>query len=208
MIALEPNQTYHIYNHANGDDNLFRNEENYAYFLKRYAHFICPIAKTYAYCLMPNHFHLLVKIRSEEEILIAFPSLNPQGFENLEGFSSMEKAISQQFSNFFNSYSKSFNKYYNRRGALFCQNFKRKPVQSDAYFTSVVQYIHRNPVHHGFCKNVEDWNWSSYHAILSNKKTLLEKDELIDWFGNTAHFVEAHAASDDFYAELAEDDFY
>ena len=66
---------YHIYNHANGNDNLFRNEENYAYFLKRYAYFIHPIAKTYAYCLMPNHFHLLVKIRSEEGIAITFPKI-------------------------------------------------------------------------------------------------------------------------------------
>ncbi len=75
MIPLKPNEMYHIYNHANGNDNLFRNEENYAYFLKRYAYFIHPIAKTYAYCLMPNHFHLLVKIRSEEGIAITFPKI-------------------------------------------------------------------------------------------------------------------------------------
>lgn len=86
-MFLEPNKFYHIYNHAIGDDNLFRNNQNYLYFLKRYADFIHPIAKTYAYCLMPNHFHLLVKIRTEVEIVEAFPKLRKdlQGFKNLEG---------------------------------------------------------------------------------------------------------------------------
>lgn len=208
MIYLEPNEMYHIYNHANGDENLFRNEENYAFFLKRYAHFIHPIAKTYAYCLMPNHFHLLVKIRREEEIAITFPK-----FKNLEKLSELEKVqfdklISKQFSNLFSSYTQSFNKVFNRKGSLFIKNFKRKSIESNAYFTSVVQYIHRNPVHHGFCASVGDWNWTSYPAILSNRPTKLEKEELINWFGNTTHFVEAHKVNDEYYVELANDDFY
>jgi REP element-mobilizing transposase RayT len=154
MIPLKPNEMYHIYNHANGNDNLFRNEENYAYFLKRYAYFIHPIAKTYAYCLMPNHFHLLVKIRSEEGIAITFPKIRT--LEKLEILEKLEfdKFISKQFANLFSSYTQSYNIVFRRKGSLFIKNFQRKPVKSEAYFTSLVQYIHRNPLHHGFCDKI------------------------------------------------------
>ncbi len=212
-MSLFPNGIYHIYNHAIGDDNLFRTEENYTYFLKRYAYFIHPIARTYSYCLMPNHFHLLVKIRSEEELFAVFSkfqtSIDPdlEGFQNLQGLT-IERKISKQFSNLFNSYTKSYNKYFNRRGALFCHNFKRKHIDKDNYFSSVIQYIHRNPVHHGFCSEIKDWKWTSYHALLCDKTTLLERQEILDWFGTQIHFREAHQCIPENYAELAADDFY
>src|SRR5690554_39819 len=72
MLIFE--KYYHIYNHANGDENLFREQKNYEYFLEKYKQHISPIAETIAWCLMPNHFHLLVKIKTEEEIVAAFSS--------------------------------------------------------------------------------------------------------------------------------------
>jgi putative transposase len=201
-MFLEPNKFYHIYNHAIGDDNLFRNNQNYLYFLKRYAHFIHPIAKTYAYCLMPNHFHLLVKIRSEEDISLAFPK-----FKTLEKLE-MDRFISKQFANLFSSYTQSFNKVFKRRGSLFIKNFKRKPILNDAYFTSVLQYIHRNPQHHGFSTTVEDWRWSSYHSLISQKPTHLERQEIIGCYGTEAYFKESHKRYDALYFELSQDDFY
>lgn len=75
MLIFE--KYYHIYNHANGDENLFREQKNYEYFLEKYKQHISPIAETIAWCLMPNHFHLLVKIKTEEEIVAAFSSTNP-----------------------------------------------------------------------------------------------------------------------------------
>jgi putative transposase len=64
---LEYGQYYHIYNRGNNGENLFFEERNYPYFLKLYAHHILPVANTYAYCLLRNHFHALVRIRTEEE---------------------------------------------------------------------------------------------------------------------------------------------
>ncbi|MFN8297367.1 MAG: transposase [Chitinophagales bacterium] len=199
---LHAEQVYHIYNHAIGNENLFRNEENYAFFLRRYAYFIHPVARTYAYCLMPNHFHILVKIRSENEILNTFPKLKTLEKQDFDKF------ISKQFSNLFSSYTQSYNKVYHRKGSLFIKNFRRKEIRTDAYFTSVIQYIHKNPVHHGFTSELQSWYWTSYHSILSNKKTLLEKSEIINWFGNTAQFVMAHQMQDDNFTELSKDDFY
>ena len=89
-IPLKPELYYHIYNHANGKENLFVNDGNYYFFLRRYAHFINPIADTFAYCLMPNHFHLAVRIKSEEEIR--------QCFKLSKSWES-SKYLSKQFSN-------------------------------------------------------------------------------------------------------------
>lgn len=60
-------QTYHIYNRGNNRENLFVEPRNYPYFLNLYAKHILPIAETYAYCLLPNHFHFAIRTRTEEE---------------------------------------------------------------------------------------------------------------------------------------------
>jgi REP element-mobilizing transposase RayT len=66
---LEPDRIYHIYNRGINGENIFKEERNYRYFLEKYAKCISPIADTYAYCLLKNHFHLAVKIKTEQEIL-------------------------------------------------------------------------------------------------------------------------------------------
>ena len=104
MIPLEPDKFYHIYNRANGDEKIFRNTGNYEFFLRKYQQHIGPIAETFCYCLMPNHFHLLVKIKSSEEIM-------KSGCEELE---KVELYCSKKFSNFFSSYVQEFNKQQNR----------------------------------------------------------------------------------------------
>lgn len=182
---LLPDKVYHIYNHANGDENLFRAKENYRYFLTKYSEYIYPVADTYAYCLMPNHFHLMVRIRKEEELL-AFVNLNLQGFKNLEGL------VSQQFSNLFNSYTKSYNKMYERKGSLFIPRFKRKIVEDENYFTQLIAYIHLNPVRHGFCEQIDDWEFSSFHAYYENKSSKINRKYLQDWFGNRTALLEFH----------------
>jgi REP element-mobilizing transposase RayT len=60
---LLSNRLYHLYTHANGDESLFRQEANYHYFLKLYAQHVHPVVKTYAYCLLPNHVHFMVRVR-------------------------------------------------------------------------------------------------------------------------------------------------
>ena len=58
---FEPMHFYHLYSHAVGAEQLFRTEENYHYFMQRYAAYVPPVAATYAFCLMPNHYHLLLQ---------------------------------------------------------------------------------------------------------------------------------------------------
>ena len=184
-IPLQPGYTYHIWTHANGDENLFRNEENYNYFLERYLHHVHPAVETFAYCLMPNHLHLMVRVRSLEQ-LKTLP-----GFGTLEGLE-MAKAVSQKFSNLFNGYTQAYNKMYNRKGGLFIDSFNRKLIDSDEYFVQLIAYIHRNPIHHGFTKNLNDWPFSSWYAYVLDKVTNVSKDEAMHWFGSIENFKATH----------------
>ena len=152
---------YHIYNHANGNDNLFVEDKNYKFFLEKYYLHLNPVVDTIAWCLMPNHFHLLVKIKSEDEIYSAFPK-----FQTLENLELKSNFISKQFSNFFSSYTQSFNKVYKRRGSLFLKNFKRKEIDSEDYLRNLIIYIHLNPINHGFTKLINDWKWHSYKEFI------------------------------------------
>ncbi|MEX0660153.1 MAG: hypothetical protein WEA58_01055 [Balneolaceae bacterium] len=194
-IHLKPSQIYHIWTHANGNgnENLFRDEENYNFFLEKYSLHVEPVAETFAYCLMPNHLHLMVRIKEEEEVLEFVrdkkSNRNLQGFGNLGGFS---KVISQQFSNLFNAYTKAINKVYDRKGSLFIPNFKRKRIDSDHYFGTLIAYIHNNPVHHGFVDHPKKWLHSSWHAYLLNRPTKIKRREGIEWFGNRSEFLRIH----------------
>jgi REP element-mobilizing transposase RayT len=120
--SLEPGHYDHIYNRGNNRENIFVEERNYVYFLKLYANHIEPIAETFAYCLLRNHFHFLIRLKDDTR-------LDP----------------SQQFSNLFNAYAKAINRAYGRTGALFQRPFGRVCVTSDQHFIRLVTYIHRNP---------------------------------------------------------------
>lgn len=109
---------------------------------------------------MPNHFHLLVKIKFEDEIASTFPK-----FGTLEKLEAKSNFISKQFANFFSSYTQSFNKVYGRRGSLFLKNFKRKEISDENYLRNLILYIHLNPVKHGFTNDILDWKWVSYQSF-------------------------------------------
>lgn len=162
---MKPGKIYHIYNHGNADDNLFRCDENYRYFLQKYGEHVHPVVDTYAYCLMPNHFHFLLKVKEDS-------LTNLMGFENLSGLK-LEQKIVQQFSNFFNAYTKAFNKMYERKGKLFLTPFKRKPITNSWHFLNTWKYIHYNAVRHQFTKDPYEWPFSSIHDYRLKKSDFI-----------------------------------
>ncbi len=182
---------YHLYNHAISNENLFRTEDNYSFFIEKYELYLHPIAITYAFCLMPNHFHFLIKFKTEEEIKgYFFPDKDLAGSENLQGF--LQTKINKQFSNFFNSYAKAFNKVYERQGKLFRNSMKLKEVTDDDYLRKLIHYIHYNPVLHGFTDDPADWRYSSYQGINGNKKSMLVLNEIMELFVDETEFKKYH----------------
>lgn len=179
---LKPNCVYHVYNRAIGNEKLFLKAAHYHFFLKRYSEYINPIANTYCYCLMPNHFHFIVGIKGEEELLPLIKCQNKV----------LSKALSKKWSNLFNSYTKSLNSDTNRIGNLFCHIFKRKAVASEDYVKKLVHYIHFNPVISGLADTPQGWPYSSYKAILTEKQTSVKKGQVLEWFGNLENFIYCH----------------
>ncbi len=195
---LEPDAHYHIYNRANGNDKLFINKENYFIFLKKYIEFISPICDTFSYCLMPNHFHFLVKIKSEE---ILRPIYNPNLLFlkpkdiNSSNDSDLKKFLSKKFSNLFSSYTQYFNLKNERKGSLFMKNFKRKKVNNSNYLFKLIHYIHFNPVEAGITNNPYDYEYSSLSKLISNETSILNRKEVISWFDNLENFKLIHEKS-------------
>jgi len=201
MEKLQPNKTYHIYNHANGIENIFEEDENYRFFLEKYELYISHIAETYVYCLLPNHFHLVVRIRKTEVIEKIINDIN-YNFSKVLNFGKVDKThptdeeieyfISKQFSKLFSCYTQSFNKINDRKGSLFIKNFKRELISSKEYFKSAVIYTHRNPVHHGLCTRYEDGGYTTYDEIVHDTGRLIEREKLLKVFGNLDVFKEEH----------------
>jgi len=187
---MDPGQFYHVFNHANGRENLFIEERNYSFFLKKLAEHVLPVCRMFAYCLMKNHFHLFVGIRSKKELR---PLWNKAEAESQLNTKKIILKTSKAFSNLFSSYTQSFNKVYDRMGSLFIPSMKTELVEGDDAFKRVLHYIHANPVHHGFVPRIEMWKPSSYKIFLSTEKTNLERDYVLKVFGRLEKFVEYHS---------------
>jgi REP element-mobilizing transposase RayT len=196
FIPLQSGNYYHVFNRAVGAEKLFKKEANYLYFISKYNEYISPIANTCCYVLMPNHFHFLINIKTKNEIYLRYKELEmekdqPKVVQEKE--LDFEKFVMQQFSNFFNCYTKSFNKMFFRKGSLFIDYLKRTLIDTENYLKNIVLYIHHNPINHKYCDRLEDWKFSSYNSILSNKPTNLQKNDVIEWFGNLDNFIFEHS---------------
>lgn len=205
-IPLEYSRFYHIYNRGINGCNLFRENENYEYFLHLYHKYITPVAETYAWVLMKNHFHFLVRIKDDTEI--PFMVQAPEGLKNTSG-SGENLSVSyrpesvlntqkkytpvNQFSHLFNAYAKAINNRFHRTGSLFEHPFRRVEAKSREQLLYLIYYIHHNPVHHGFCNHFLEYPWSSYLTMLSPKQTKLKRDEVLKWFQDKEYFTEYHS---------------
>ena len=146
---------YHIYNRGANKNPIFFEEENYLYLLKK----IKKNADNYnisiiAYCLMPNHYHFLLR---------------------QDGSKSLRKCIQYTF----NSYTKAINKMYNRSGTLFEGPYRAIHIDSQNYLLHLCRYIHRNPVDATLVKNLEDWPYSNYLEWIGKRNGKLFNPEFI-----------------------------
>jgi putative transposase len=213
-IPLQYGLYYHIYNRGNNRENIFIEERNYRYFLQLYLKYIEPIAWTYAYCLLRNHFHFLVRIKDLPSRPVRWATeikpVNdhaspPDRSSDLVEFPNP----SRQFSHFFNAYTRTINHTYQRTGALFQRPFGRIPVTTDAYFARLIVYIHQNPQRHGFVEDFRDWPYSSYQALLSDRPTHLQRETVLNWFDGPQNVAALHQPNmlDTEILALASEDF-
>ncbi|WP_035652631.1 transposase [Flavobacterium sp. ASV13] len=176
LEVLQKDCYYHIYNRGINGTNIFENDANKLYFLNQLAKYLEDKISIFAYCLMNNHFHLVIRLNTEE------------------------KDVTQAFSNLFNSYAKAFNKYTNRTGSLFEKHFKRINLKDENYLKRLIVYVHLNPRHH-FDLDFEDFKFSSFRAFVTNRETKIERDEVLTLFGDFENFIFCHNQKNEFLNE-------
>lgn len=186
-IPIEPDKFYHIWNRGNNRENLFYTSANYEYFLRLYDQFLDPVAETYAFCLLPNHFHLLIRTKS-------FTTVSPAGET-----AKKSNPVSKAFQRFVTSYSQAINIQEKRTGSLFQKPFKRLEVNNPKYFAALVHYIHANPQKHRIIDDFRHYPWSSYERIIKSRPSKLRKQEVIEWFKNRNNYLDYHANTIDLH---------
>jgi REP-associated tyrosine transposase len=135
---FEKGSIFHIYNRGCDRNKIFFEEDNYIFLLKKIKHYTLKFnMAVIAYCLMPNHYHLMLRQNYEIQ-------------------------INKYVQHIFNSYTKAINKKYKRSGTLFEGKFKSVEIFDDRSILNVSRYIHRNPFDNGLVHNLEDWKYSNY----------------------------------------------
>jgi len=180
---LYPGGYFHVYNRGNNKEAIFKTAENYYYFLSLWKKYIEPVAQTFCYSLLPNHFHFFIRVR--ENILLNSDVKNNKRIDNLQKQDALTpEAIRRCFSNFFNAYAKAINKRYNRTGSLFQERFRRKEITDIHYYTALIGYIITNAVKHGLVKRADEYPYCAYHGFknllgLSSWNVILSLSDVI-----------------------------
>ncbi len=157
----------HYYNRGVNKDLIFFASENYVFLRSKMNDYIkeCQV-ELVGYCLMPNHYHILLKHE------------NP-----LEGSNLIQRI--------FNSYTQAINKKYSRVGTLFQGNVKKRIIEDDDYLAETIKYIHLNPVKANLCLRPEDWEYSDYRNWIGlkepSKTVTAERDNI---FGSAKDYLE------------------
>ncbi|MCJ7715973.1 MAG: hypothetical protein MUO54_05580 [Anaerolineales bacterium] len=168
---------YHIYHRGNNREAIFREEKNYKYFVDLYRKYIYPIADLYAYCLLPTHFHLLLRIKDRKDLI--------------EPYTNIEHPW-RQFRSFLGTYVKEINKAYHRSGYLFEGKYSRKLFEKDDYFYNLILYIHQNPQNHGIVSNYRFWPFSSYQIYLRKDLKSVISQEIFSDFDLYNTIIDMH----------------
>jgi len=165
---------YHIYNRGNNRQSIFFQPVNYLYFLGRVRKYIVPLAKVVSYCLMPTHYHMLLRVGKTSEFL-----------------KNSEVSLSNAMMRLSVSYTKAINKRFERVGSLFQGQFQAKPIQTYSHLLNLCIYIHANPVKDGLVALPENWIYSNYLEWLGQRDgTLVDRDFIQEHFGSSAEYQE------------------
>ena len=158
LMIYQKDNYYHVFNRGCNKEKIFLADSDYRNLLTK-----IKLTKdkyrveVVAYCLLPNHYHLMLYQKSD-------------------------KPISDWLRDLFNGYVQRFNRKYDRSGTIFERTAKPKIITSDKYLVDVIHYIHSNPFKHGFVDNSEEWEFSSLSEYLCEENMLVNNKMLKDYF--------------------------
>jgi REP element-mobilizing transposase RayT len=170
-------RVYHIYNRGNNREKLFYSKEHYELFLELFKKHPGTLADTYCYCLIPNHFHFLIRVRKN----------------------SGENDFVSQIRRWLISYAMTVNRQMDRKGHLLTRPINRIEVTDEAYLKHVVRYIHLNPLKHGLTIKWDKYQYSSYRIFLSSHSQhfLAKEDAMVHFNNDLLEFIDFHHSEHD-----------
>lgn len=208
---------YHIFNRGINRNPIFFTESNYTYFLILMKRYFIGYLDVLVFCLLHNHFHLVVKVKDELELRKRshstekigndsdtyiekekrpglYESENIQtGSVKLKNEEEIGKLVTRQLRRLFISYAMAINRQENRVGSLFDPKFKRLEITTQKYLEYAIFYVHYNPEKHGYTNDFKEYKFCSYKAILSKGKTNLDREFLLELFGGKDEFINYHS---------------
>ncbi|AFY47327.1 transposase [Nostoc sp. PCC 7524] len=157
-VKFQAGNYYHIYNRGNNRQAIFFERQNYLFFLRLMErHLVNKGVEIVAYCLMPNHYHLLVYLNTDN--------------------------LSNLMQPFMLAYTKAINKRFKRVGSLFQGRFQSIHIDSNEYLLHLSRYIHLNPVNANLVKNPQEWEFSSYSEyIMPHNHEIIKIDKVLQHF--------------------------
>lgn len=165
-MQFEYKEWYHVYNRGNNRQKIFFNRNNYLFFLTKCRKQLLNHSNIIAYCLMPNHFHLMLRVKPEPQ--------TQKRDEKQTGF----HPLVQKMATLLSSYAQAVNKQESRSGSLFRSKTKAKKLSDGDNFYGVTcfHYIHQNPVEAGLVQQLKDWEFSSFRDYAGMRNgTLVDK---------------------------------
>ena len=190
-MQFESGHLYHIYNRGNNSQKIFFNRENSLFFLKKIRQYVSPYTDILAWVLMPNHFHLMVYVKS---VVIDVAKFNTETLTKSESLSIKPRyrSFNDSIGIMLRTYARAIQKQEQYVGSLFQEHTKAacltKPEDisfswfcedyelqdnlmndHEGYVDVCFQYIHENPVKARLCGQAVDWEFSSAPDYFGNR---------------------------------------
>lgn len=178
---------YHIYNRGINRGQIFFQQKNYDYFLFLWNKYMNKGVHVLAYCLLPNHFHFLIKLTESVKI-----QNKNEEMEIITDEVKIGEIVSEKFRRLFISFSQAINRQENRTGSLLTRNFKRIEIEEDEHLKYLFFYIHYNPVKHGLVFDFKNYRYSSYKAYILTQPTKISKNHGLELFDGLEGFLNFH----------------
>ena len=188
---------YHIFNRGINKQIIFFEDKNYIYFLNLMRKHLVGNVDILAFCLLPNHFHLVIKVKEEISLNGEKDDISKEKDVILLDEIKVGDFVSNQLRRLFITYSMSINKQEKRTGNFFDRSFKRLEITKQDYLEYVIFYAHFNPEKHGYIPNFRNYKYSSYNAILAQSETNVCREFVLDLFGGENEFLNYHSVMHD-----------
>ena len=173
---------YHIMLRGINQQVIFEDDEDYCKLVKTLENYKAVSGyKVFAYCLMSNHIHILIKVEKEDLDLI---------MKRIAG-----------------SYVYWCNRKYYRKGHLFQDRFKSEPIEDNSYFLTVIRYIHQNPLKAGLAKNIDDYRFSSYNDYVDEESEIVDFDYALSLMKKDEFIAFNNERNDDICLDIDEQSF-